>query len=142
MIERLLRKIFNYRDIVIDNELYLTRFFLTPRTWHLKLFLHVIYKPDSDRSLHDHPWSFWNMILKGGYIEDEGNGKFTYRLPFSVKKKEYDKFHSVFFLFSKTWTLVLAGKAIQVWGFQTDKGKISWRDYLNKSEQYPEDVVK
>lgn len=34
------------------------------------LYLHWINEPDTDRDLHDHPWVFWSLILRGGYSED------------------------------------------------------------------------
>lgn len=35
--------------------------------WSLKL--HHILRSDEDRDLHDHPWSFLSLILRGGYWE-------------------------------------------------------------------------
>lgn len=31
--------------------------------------LHHILRSDDDRDLHDHPWSFLSIVLKGGYFE-------------------------------------------------------------------------
>lgn len=32
-------------------------------------YLHVFFRSDHDRCLHDHPWPFWTFILRGGYWE-------------------------------------------------------------------------
>src|ERR1041385_7785601 len=46
------------RDVIIDGKLYLRRFFLTPRHWRYKLFLHNIRIGDTNRDPHNHPWPF------------------------------------------------------------------------------------
>lgn len=56
----------------VDNEPYLERYylFLKDRGEHFpfNVFLHRFLKSDSD-DLHDHPWPFATLILKGGYWE-------------------------------------------------------------------------
>jgi len=37
--------------------------------WGYSLKLHIILRSDDDRALHDHPWSFWTLMLSGGYFE-------------------------------------------------------------------------
>lgn len=34
------------------------------------VMLHNIRRPDQDRALHDHPFSFVSLILRGGYVEE------------------------------------------------------------------------
>lgn len=50
---------------------YMIRFHLTPWGWWRwrRLYLHILGRPDADREHHDHPWSFWTIILFGGYTE-------------------------------------------------------------------------
>jgi len=50
---------------------YMIRFHLTPFGWWKwrRLYLHILGRPDADREFHDHPWSFWTIILFGGYTE-------------------------------------------------------------------------
>jgi hypothetical protein len=50
---------------------YMIRFHLTPWGWWRwrRLYLHILGRPDADREYHDHPWSFWTIILFGGYTE-------------------------------------------------------------------------
>lgn len=69
VLHAVLNKLFKRRDIIIDNELYLRRWFITPRSWKKRVFLHCILRPDEDRHLHDHPWNFATLVLKGGYDE-------------------------------------------------------------------------
>lgn len=69
LLHRILNAVFRHRDIVIDGELYLRRWFLTPRFLPVRLFLHCILREDEDRFLHDHPWNFHTLVLAGGYDE-------------------------------------------------------------------------
>jgi hypothetical protein len=79
LIEALLNVLFNKVDIINnrntdEGELYLRRWFIWPhKPADLKmvprLYLHKFYTGDSDRHLHDHPWPFHSLILKGGYNE-------------------------------------------------------------------------
>ena len=56
----------------IDNEPYLERYylFLKDRGEHFpfNIFLHKFLKSDID-DLHDHPWPYATLILRGGYWE-------------------------------------------------------------------------
>lgn len=45
------------------------RWFLIPKNRFLKIYLHKFMRSDEDRALHDHPWSFLSIILRGGYFE-------------------------------------------------------------------------
>jgi len=35
-----------------------------------RVALHRFHRGDQDEDLHDHPWSFWTFILRGGYFEE------------------------------------------------------------------------
>lgn len=44
-----------------------------------KVMLHRIVRSDGDRELHDHPWSFLTIMLRGGYYEEtEAPNDITY----------------------------------------------------------------
>ena len=69
LLERLGRK-----RIVLDrvsDQPYLERYylFLTDRKWFpFNVFLHRFLKSDPD-DVHDHPWPYATLILRGGYYE-------------------------------------------------------------------------
>ena len=48
---------------------YLLRWYLIPRNRFFNLYLHKFLRDDDDRALHDHPWWFASLILRGGYTE-------------------------------------------------------------------------
>lgn len=67
--EKLICKIFNMRTIVnCDRDPYLHRWYIF-RSKRLGVFLHKFVRSDEDRALHDHPWNFFGIVLKGGYME-------------------------------------------------------------------------
>ena len=79
MLLRLLEKIGRKRVIYdrLENEPYLIRYylFLKDRKWFpFNVFLHKFMKGDPDE-LHDHPWPYATLILKGGYWEVTPNGR-------------------------------------------------------------------
>ena len=70
---RLLDRIGRKRIVMdrINNEPYLERYyvFLKDRKWFpFNIFVHRFLKSDPD-DVHDHPWSYVTLILKGGYYE-------------------------------------------------------------------------
>ncbi|MUL47579.1 hypothetical protein FZI85_25020 [Mycobacterium sp. CBMA293] len=48
---------------------YLRRWYVIPRNPVLNVYIHQFLRSDDDRALHDHPWWFVSLILKGGYTE-------------------------------------------------------------------------
>lgn len=47
---------------------YLIRYTIFSCPW-FGIFVHCILRSDDDRDLHDHPWNFWSLILRGTYRE-------------------------------------------------------------------------
>jgi hypothetical protein len=116
----------------ISNEPYLTRYylFLKERKWFpFNIFLHNFHKGDLD-DLHDHPWPYITIILKGGYWEHQPNGKRTWRAPGAVRFASSRSLHRVELEPGvDTWTLFIPGPHVREWGF-IDNGK--WKHH----EQY------
>jgi hypothetical protein len=125
------RVFFKKRDIMVGGELYLRRWFLTPRIFGRRLLLHHIYKADPTRDLHCHPWSFWTLCLRGGYIEEtERDGLKTIHVSGQMKYRDAEFRHRIDRVLGQCWTLVLAGPAVREWGFWTERGWVNWRQYL------------
>lgn len=83
--------------------------------------------------MHDHPWSFISIILKGGYIEHTpkdkklyGAGSILYRPTPSIHKLE---------VFQVTTTLVITFKRIREWGFYTSNGWVQWMSYIRSGQK-------
>lgn len=48
---------------------YMLRWYVIPKNSLLNVYVHKFLRSDEDRALHDHPWWFLSLILRGGYIE-------------------------------------------------------------------------
>lgn len=121
LLERLGRK-----RVILDRESqepYLTRYylFLKDRKWFpFNIFLHNFHKSDPD-DLHDHPWPFITIILKGGYWEHTPKGKF-WRGAGKINWARSTALHRVELEPEvDTWTLFIPGPSVREWGF-IDKG--------------------
>ena len=121
LLERLGRK-----RVILDRESqepYLTRYylFLKDRKWFpFNIFLHNFHKSDPD-DLHDHPWPFVTIILKGGYWEHTPKGKF-WRGAGTINWAGSKSLHRVELEPGlDTWTLFIPGPTVREWGF-VDKG--------------------
>lgn len=127
---RWLDRTFPWMDIKgTDGTVYLRRYFLTPKNWPFRLYLHEFFRGDNDRCLHDHPAPFVTWVLNGGYREvlsDKGDyrdwppGTMLYRKAAFAHRIEVPRGR-------KAWSLVLFGPRERDWGFHTRKG---WRKFI------------
>lgn len=126
VIHGVLNRLFQRRDIVLDGDLYLRRWFIAGLGTDCQVFLHAIRKPDSGRDLHDHPWDFSSRVVWGGYtehVETYGeDGRSDYSGAFvHARGDEFDAMaehtHRVTSVKPFTFTLVKTGPARRVWGF-------------------------
>ena len=99
---------------------YLIRYYLLftdrPKWFPFNIFLHKFLQGDPDE-LHDHPWPYFTLILKGGYWEVthkgrfwRGPGSFRFSTPKSLHRVELEKGISA-------WTLFIPGPKTRDWGF-------------------------
>lgn len=65
------------------DSVYMERYFLFKRE-RVGIYLHHFLRSDTDRALHDHPWSFVTIILSGGYWEHLEGGQCVWRRPGTV----------------------------------------------------------
>lgn len=161
-IHRVLNRMYERRDIGIDGDLYLRRWYIRGVGTDHQIFLHHIVRPDKGRELHDHPFPFKTRILSGGYYEQfispaaqtgvvttDGQwcvGGYTFEHPATYT-------HRIDKVLDGTYTLVSAGAAERVWGFLTSVrdsawtcklGWLPWREYLGTPDapDFPEDVIR
>lgn len=106
------------------------------------VYIHRIDRPDSDRALHNHPYTFGSFILSGGYRQEvldprTGQIRANWRRPGEFAVMPRTHFHRVTELVDgePCWTLLLAGKpvwtadGVHEWGFDVDDKYVHWRDY-------------
>lgn len=112
-------------------------------------YLHHIAGPDPGKDLHDHPWAFISIVLRGGYTEQHaptaiavdiarsaemGHRWGTDRKPrvwrrWTVHRMPLSIAHRIVNARRNTWTLVLRGPTRRVWNFYPPTGKVAWTEY-------------
>ena len=89
------------------------------------IYLHGIYKADADKHLHDHPWDYRSLVLKGCFWEEtiDHNGFWILNplAPGSFVKRKAEQFHKIRELCTPTvYTLFITGKPRRDWGYSVD----------------------
>ena len=125
-----------------DGELYLTRYylFLKERTkFPFNVFLHKFHKSD-EPVLHDHPWPYATVILKGGYWEwtpvfDEHGRRLAevakWRAPGHFRINSATSLHRIELDPGvECWTLFMPGAKTREWGFVKSGVWQQWQQYL------------
>jgi hypothetical protein len=130
LLEKLGRKRIIYDRV--ENEPYLERYYLFLKErerFPFNIFLHKFLKGDPD-DLHDHPWPYATLILKGGYWETTPEGTF-WRKPGHFRTCKAESYHRIDLEPGvECWTLFMPGPHKREWGFDV-KGKwIKWDEYL------------
>jgi hypothetical protein len=124
------------RDIVdpVDPaSVYLTRWHVVDTPW-FGVKVHHIHKADPGTALHDHPWSFLSIVLRGGYVEQLGHPDLAslrmrtvaVRNQRTVHFARAEHLHRISAVRPGTWTLVLCGRRRRRWGFEQTPGR--WMD--------------
>lgn len=116
---------------------YLLRWFLIPRNHLLNIYLHKFMRSDDDRALHDHPWWFVSMILKGSYREilSEDSQLVVLRCRWSIAFRRATHRHRVELIDGAScWTLIITGRAVRTWGFWCPKGFVPWQQFTSPSD--------
>ena len=135
------------KRIVMDrtsDEPYLERYyvFLKDRTnFPFNIFLHKFLKSDPD-DVHDHPWPYATLILKGGYWEwrpqFDSEGRKTGEIakwcgPGSFRWAGANTFHRIELDPDVTcWTLFMPGAKQRDWGFLVKNKWVQWEEYLKQ----------
>jgi hypothetical protein len=141
LLDRLGRK-----RIVMDrqcDEPYLERYYLflkDRKTFPFNIFLHKFLKGDPD-DVHDHPWPYATLILKGGYYEYTPNfeyGKMVgetkhWRGPGHFRLCSSHSYHRIELVPGITaWTLFMPGPQKREWGFLVNNKWVQHEQYLKE----------
>jgi len=128
----------------VENEPYLERYYLFLRErerFPFNVFLHKFLKSDPD-DVHDHPWPYATLILKGGYWEwiphfdtvGRKTGEYqVWRGPGHFRISKANSFHRIELDPDITaWTLFMPGRKCRDWGFMVQNKWIQWEQYLKQ----------
>jgi hypothetical protein len=100
---------------------YLTRWRLIQTPW-FGIYLHRFDGPDPRPTLHDHPWNFLSVVLRGGYIERRldpmtRDVNECHRIRFVNRLRTHDAHAITRLLRVPTWTLMFVGVRRRTWGY-------------------------
>ena len=127
-----------------EGQVYLRRWYILPRNPFFNVYLHHFCQSDDLTHMHDHPWYWASIILKGGYWEHTPKGRF-WRRSWRPRWGSGEQMHCVELaqepLFDLTlfpienepkvdipvWTLFITGPKYRDWGF--DCGVRGWRPW-------------
>jgi hypothetical protein len=101
----------------------------------LNVYLHHFLRSDDERALHDHPWPWASLLLRGRYIEHTiaagGVHRRDERHVGSLKLALPSRAHRVEVLPGEScWTLFITGPRVREWGFHCpEQGWIHFRRF-------------
>lgn len=119
------------------------------------IFVHRIDAPDPGPDLHDHPWWFASLVIRGGYSEERApirlatqwnqlaekhevgrkwrgpRGVIRERRRWSLRSIRLDECHRIVLVQRPTWTLVVHGPHRRQWGFYTPRCWVADEAYLH-----------
>lgn len=126
----------------VNDEPYLERYYLFLKDrdrFPFNVFLHKFLRSDPD-DLHDHPWPYATLILKGGYYEwvpqfnsaGEKIGEIgMWRGPGHFRVCSATSYHRIELDPDVTcWTLFMPGPQKREWGFLVKNQWVQWEQYL------------
>lgn len=120
---------------------YLLRWWLIPRNRFFNIYLHKFLRDDDDRALHDHPWAWCSILLRGKYVEHTiapgGIHRRQLRTAGTVKFALPSKAHRIELLVDgegysiPCWTVFITGPRVRQWGFHCpERGWVHWQDFV------------
>lgn len=102
-----------------DGKLHFRRWQILKTPW-FSIWLHGIYAADEDKHLHNHPWDFKSMVLKGSYIEETQHGFITQK-PLKFNSRNGNSFHKIHKLLTPVvYTIFFVTKQKRQWGYLVD----------------------
>ena len=125
-IEKLLRRFLPYKEIGwVDIGEVFFRYQIAKTAW-FNIYLHQLDAPNwHPVGCHDHPWWFWTVLLKGGYLEKQSikvygktvGTKLTRRYPGQILYRPLGHTQDVVTPYGRSWSLIITGPKSRNWGF-------------------------
>ena len=132
---------------------YLLRWYVIPRNPVLNVYLHKFLRSDDDQALHDHPWWFVSLILKGRYAEISEK-PLKIRTAGSLAFRRSSHRHRVELLCPPAtmaeiaqataprdlvpcWTVIVTGRKVREWGFWCYSELTESARWISRAYQVP-----
>tara|TARA_A100001011_G_C14320277_1_gene850235 strand:- start:7018 stop:7452 length:435 start_codon:yes stop_codon:yes gene_type:complete len=132
----------NRKRVILDRHNtseYLVRYYLfikDRKSFPFNITLHKILMSD-EPTLHNHPWNWGALIVKGGYWEHTPDGKF-WRGPGSFRFRKSGDLHYLELAKDKDgnelpcWSLFFMGRQTTDWGFKVNNKIVNHAKYLKE----------
>ena len=127
-----------------NNEPYLERYYLflkDRKRFPFNIFLHKFIKSDPDE-VHDHPWPYATLIVKGGYWEytpifNNHNQKIGERVQWygagSFRTASATSYHRIVLDPNiECWTVFMPGPQTREWGFLVNNRWVPHEQFLRR----------
>jgi len=126
---------FEVPDLDRPSRNYLWRLRLVQTPW-FGIYLHRFDTPDSRPTLHDHPWPFLSLLIRGSYSEVTDYRKPPHHVRcLNVKGKR--SLHYISELHRPVvWSLVLVGRRSREWGYLDPDGTWTRFDLHPHAEEF------
>ena len=108
------------------------------------IYLHRWNRPDPRPTLHNHPWTFFSIILKGEYSEKRmypprlqtqgGEILWSIRIIKWLNFVRRTNFHTIYHVQPGTLSLMFVGRTHEDWGYWTDKGYVNYDKHPHNDE--------
>jgi hypothetical protein len=98
------------------------------------VYLHQFLRDDDDRALHDHPWFWCSIMLRGGYLEHTRRAHVAHWAP-AIRFGTPWRAHRIQLFGYPThkrvpaWTIFITGPRLRNWGFHCPNGWIPWQRF-------------
>lgn len=110
-----------------EGVLHFQRYELFKTPWFI-CYLHKIYEGDKDLHLHNHPWNFFGLIIKGSYTEERENKLVTKKIG-SIGYGGASYFHKIKEVIDPTISLFFVSTKTHEWGYKTETGFVQNETY-------------
>ena len=117
-----------------EGKLHFRRWEILKTRW-FSIYIHGIYAADQDKHLHNHPWDYKSIVLKGSYIEETNNGVNILKFGTVTSRigKDYHKIKSL--LTKSVYTLFIVSPIKRIWGYQVDGSWVNHEEYRKRKNQ-------
>ena len=114
-----------------EGKLHFRRWEILKTRW-FSIYIHGIYASDKDKHLHNHPWDYKSIVLKGSYVEETTNGLNILKFG-TITSKDGNDYHKIKQLLTKSvYTLFIVSPVKRVWGYQVDGSFIDNEEYRRR----------
>lgn len=100
-------------------------------TPYFGVYLHKWNQPDPRPTLHNHPWNFFSIIIKGEYVQKFKDRTELVRWFNLIYRKD---FHTVTTVKKGTLSLMFVGKTHNNWGYQSKEGYVEFDKHPHSQE--------